>query len=87
MLFEHSGYFWPLAAMQIVGILSAVNARTNERCSLSGLAFMGCLILLGAATLGAMAVGAEWLLCGVTLGIMTVSAVIDTGRAREEAVI
>jgi hypothetical protein len=87
MLFEHSFWFWPLAAMQVIGLASAVTARMNEQCSLSGFAFVSCLVLVGAATLGAMAVGAEWLLCGVTFAIMTVSGVIDTGRPRDEAVI
>ena len=72
---------WVLAAVQIVGLASAVLARLSERSACQTWCqwlFLLCLCLVGLATAISLSGGpGNCLICGSTLSMMSVTAVYD----------
>ena len=85
MLNELTDAGWILAAIQFIGLLSAVLARLTERSAYQTCCqclFLLCLCLVGGATAFSLTVGPpHCLICGSTLSIMSVAAVYDASPA------
>jgi hypothetical protein len=77
--------FWPITALQVLGMASAAMARVAEgsrRQSACQNLFFACLVLIGLATIVAIGLGLGcWLSCGVVLSVMSVAATWDFGRS------
>jgi hypothetical protein len=87
--FDSPAALWLLVAAQVFGVLTAFAARFSEGSSrqavIQGL-FFAVLLLLGAATLVALAVGPGcWLGCATTLAVMMLTVTCDFRRGRESS--
>jgi hypothetical protein len=72
--------------LQLFGLASVVLARLRMESLCHHLRqrmFFGCWMLMGAATLCALAIGSGcWMSCGTTFSVMAVGAIVDnTGNA------
>jgi hypothetical protein len=80
---------WVLIAAQCLGVLTACAARLSEGSSRQAIGqgmFLGVLLLIGVATLVALAVGPGcWLGCSATLAFMVLTVTCDFRRGRESA--
>jgi hypothetical protein len=78
---ESSIVGWMLALIPIVGLVSAWLARLNEGSRWQACChslFVGCLAVIGLATMGFVAFGTgHWLGSGATLSVMVLAAVWD----------
>ena len=86
---EVSSAFWFLAAVQLVGLASAWLARLSEgSCHQTDCQclFLGCLGMVGVATVTALWMGPGWWLgSGATLSVMVVTATCDFRRPAQRA--
>jgi hypothetical protein len=84
---ESSTALWLLVAVQLLGITSAWMARLSEGSAFQTVTqrvFFTTLLLVGAATVVALAVGpGAWVACSATLAVMVVMAICDFGTSRE----
>jgi hypothetical protein len=87
--FDSPATLWLLVAAQILGVLTAFAARFSEGSphqAISQGMFFAVLLLMGAATLVALAVGPGcWLGCAATLAVMILTVTCDFRRCRESA--
>ena len=79
---------WCLFAIQLVGLISMVLARMPETTSLHAFCrtcFLGCLIVVGLATIGTSIdchTTSCWAWCATIFSVMAVGATADLGPAR-----
>jgi hypothetical protein len=82
---EPATLIYVLAGVQVVGLASACLARMSEgsiRQASAQRIFLGCLALVGAATMTAMLIGpGASVLSGATMAVMVLTAVWDFGGA------
>ena len=87
--FDSPAALWLLVAAQILGVLTAFAARFSEgspRQAISQGVFLAVLLLMGVATLVALAVGPGcWLGCATTLAVMILTVTCDLRRGCESA--
>ena len=87
--FDSPAALWLLVAAQILGVLTGFAARFSEGSRRQGVSqglFFGVLLLMGAATLVALAVGPGcWLGVRGTLAVMILTVTCDFRRGRESA--
>ncbi len=87
--FDTPAALWFLVTLQVLGVLTGFAARLSEgsrRQAISQGLFFGVLLLMGAATLVALAVGPGcWLGCATTLAVMILTVTCDFRRGRESA--
>ena len=81
--------FWAAAAVQVLGLASVLFARlpraskAHDYCR--GI-FVGCLVVLGLATMVAIGSGSGyWAWCGTTFSLMCVGGTFDVGTLRADA--
>jgi hypothetical protein len=87
--FDSPAALWLLVAVQILGVLTGFAARFSEgsprQAIIHGL-FFAVLLLMGVATLVALAVGPGcWLGCATTLAVMILTVTCDLRRGCESA--
>jgi hypothetical protein len=84
---DSSTAIWLLVAIQLLGISSAWTTRLSEGSSFQAATqrvFFTLLLLMGAATIVALAVGPGiWLACSASLAVMVLMVTCDFGTARE----
>ena len=69
---------WALIALQLVGLCTILLARLPIPHRLGLIAFLGCLLSLGAVTFLTFAGGGSgWAPCGTVFGVMIVGAIFD----------
>jgi len=77
--------FCALGGLQLLGLLSAWCARLSEgsRCQTSfQRLFLACLFLVGGMTIASILIGSGcWLLLGITLSLMVLTATCDFTRS------
>lgn len=82
-----SSLFAALAAIQCIGLLCAVLARVAVRTRMEFVChwlFYGSLLLVGLTAIAAFSCGMGCgLVCGTTLAVMAVTAILDFGPARQ----
>jgi hypothetical protein len=87
--FDSSVVLWLLAAVQLLGAVSACATRLSEgssRQAVSQVMFLAMLPLMGAATVMAFAIGLGWwLISSATLAGMILTATCDLRNSRESA--
>jgi hypothetical protein len=78
---------WGMAAVQILGLLSAWIARLSEgsrRQVLCQRLFMACLLLVGLAAVAVPQTGSGcWMVASATLPLMVLMATYDFGRSAD----
>jgi hypothetical protein len=77
---------WCLFAIQVLGIVSMLLARMPATTSLHSLCrtcFLGCLVVVGLATIGASidCQSSSWAWCATVFSMMAVGAAADLGGA------
>jgi hypothetical protein len=77
---------WCLFAIQVLGIVSMLLARMPATTSLHSLCrtcFLGCLVVVGLATIGASidCQSSAWAWCATVFSMMAVGAAADLGGA------
>ena len=81
MVTSHDTYFWILAGIQLLGVLSCVFARLMESTRAAHSSrhlFVACLMTVGLATMSAVYCGSPcWASCGATLSLLSVGATLD----------
>ena len=81
MITSHDTYFWILAGIQLLGVLSCIFARLLESTSAAHSSrhlFVVCLLVVGLATMSAVQCGSPcWASCGATLSLLSVGATLD----------
>jgi hypothetical protein len=79
--FDSPAVPWLLLAVQLVGVLSACVARLSEGSPCQGTSqrmFFGALMLVGGATVVALAVSPGcWLACATSLAVMVLTVTCD----------
>jgi hypothetical protein len=78
---------WGMAAVQILGLLSALVARLSagsRRQALCQRLFMACLVLVGLAAVAVPQAGSGcWMVASATLPLMVLMATYDCGRSAD----
>lgn len=78
-----------LAAVQVLGLVSAVVARCGEGSMHQDCCqrvFVGCLVLMALTTIAALTMGpGSGMACGTTLALMVLAATWDFGTSRPAA--
>ncbi len=80
--------YWLLGLAQVLGLTSACAARLagGSRREVCQRLFLAFLLLIGVATMVAVALGPRfWLTSGVTLALMVLTATGDLGRSGQAA--
>jgi hypothetical protein len=84
---ESSYVFWLLLAVELLGLVSAVMARTCEgsrREAWYQRLFLLVMGMVGVATIISLGFGPDcWLAAGATFSLMVVIATIDFGRSQQ----
>jgi hypothetical protein len=77
-------FCWCLFAIQVVGIISMLQASSLHR--FCRICFVGCLIVVGLATIGSCmdCHTSCWAWCATVFGAMTVGGTADLGAGRVE---
>lgn len=81
--------FWAAAVVQVLGLASVLFGRlpraTKSHDYGRGI-FVGCLVVLGLATMIAIGSGSGyWAWCGTTFGVMCVGGTFDISSLRQDA--
>lgn len=80
-------FFWVMLSIQVLGVISAILSRMSAA-HLQGTKwcrniFLGCLVVLGLATMYAIGIqSGHWAYCGTTFSLMAVGGTWEAGTLR-----
>jgi len=81
--------FWAAAAVQVLGLASVLFARLPRASAAHDYGrgiYVGCLVVLGLATMVAIGSGSGyWAWCGTTFSLMCVGGTFDISSLRPDA--
>ena len=81
--------FWAAAGVQVLGLASVLLARLPRATTAHDYGrgiYLGCLVVLGLATMVAIGSGSGyWAWCGTTFSLMCVGGTFDMGTFRPDA--